>query len=129
MASTNCLFFGIICQFNTRYDICSNRNPNKQFYNISTTEVNALAIVCSFIYTPGTILSIWLSRKFSIRIIMIIGSVLNLGVFIRLFSLIQPEQGYAALMIGQILAAISAPFFLTRQHYLLLVGFHRLNAI
>jgi predicted MFS family arabinose efflux permease len=87
-------------------------SQTKQFYNISTTEVNALAIVCSFVYTVGTILSIWLSRKYSLRIIMIIGSILNLGVFIRVLSLIKPDQGYSALMIGQILPAISAPFFL-----------------
>ena len=87
-------------------------SQTKQFFNISTTAVNALAIVCSFVYTAGTILSIWLSRKYSLRTIMIIGSILNLGVFIRILSLIQPNYGYSALLIGQILPAISAPFFL-----------------
>lgn len=87
-------------------------SQTKEFFNISTTEVNALAIVCSFVYTPGTILSIWLSRKYSLRAILIIGSILNLGVFIRVLSLIQPNYGYSALFIGQLLPAISAPFFL-----------------
>jgi predicted MFS family arabinose efflux permease len=84
----------------------------KQFYNISTTEVNALAIVFLFLYTAGTILSIWLSRKLSMRSMMIIGSILNLGVFIRLLSLIKPSEGYPALIIGQLFPAIAAPFFL-----------------
>jgi len=87
-------------------------SQTKQFYHISTTEVNALAIMFLFLYTFGTILSIWLSRKFSMRVVMIIGSILNLGVFIRLFSLIKPDHGYPALMIGQIFPAIAAPFFL-----------------
>ena len=82
------------------------------FYNITTTQVNALAIVFLFLYVLGTILSIWLSRKLSMRATMIIGSVLNLGVFIRVLSLIHPSQGYAALLIGQIFPAIAAPFFL-----------------
>jgi predicted MFS family arabinose efflux permease len=42
---------------------------------------------------------------------MIIGSILNLGVFIRLLSLINPSQGYSALLIGQIFPALSMPFF------------------
>jgi len=82
------------------------------FYSITTTQVNALAIVFLFLYTFGTILSIWLSRKLSIRMIMIIGGILNLGVFIRLLSLINPKNGYVFLLIGQIFPAISAPFFL-----------------
>jgi predicted MFS family arabinose efflux permease len=83
-----------------------------EFYNISTTQVNALAIVFLFLYTAGTILSIGLSRKYSLRVIMIIGSILNLGVFIRLLSLIKPHQGYPAILIGQLFPAIAAPFFL-----------------
>jgi predicted MFS family arabinose efflux permease len=87
-------------------------SQTKQFYNISTTEVNALAIGFLFLYTTVTILSIWLSRKYSIRVIMIIGSILNFGVFIRVLSLIQPNQGYPALIIGQLFPGIEAPFFL-----------------
>jgi predicted MFS family arabinose efflux permease len=83
-----------------------------KFYNISTTQVNALAIVFLFLYTAGTILSIGLSRKYSLRVIMIIGATLNIGVFIRVLSLINPNQGYPALLIGQLFPAISAPFFL-----------------
>ena len=81
------------------------------FYSITTTEVNILSIVFLFLYIPGTILSIWLSRKFSMRTTMIIGSILNLGGFIRLLSLIKPNIGYAALIIGQLFPAIAAPFF------------------
>ena len=82
------------------------------FYSISTTQVNALAIVFLFLYVAGTMLSIWLSRKLSMRASMILGSLLNLGSFLRLLSLIHPSQGYAALLIGQIFPAIAAPFFL-----------------
>ncbi|CAF3310901.1 unnamed protein product [Rotaria sp. Silwood2] len=83
-----------------------------KFYNITTAEVNALAIVFLFLYTFGTILSIWLSRKLSMRMIIIIGSILNLGVFIRLLSLIKQNNSYLPLIIGQIFPAIGAPFFL-----------------
>jgi MFS family permease len=82
------------------------------FYGITTTQVNALAIIFLFLYVVGTILSIWLYRLFSMRMGVIVGSILNLGVFIRLFSLISPVNGYPALIIGQILPAIAAPFFL-----------------
>ncbi|CAF1186656.1 unnamed protein product [Rotaria sordida] len=83
-----------------------------KFYSISTAEVNTLAIIFLFLYVIGTILSIWLSRIYSMRIIMIIGSVLNLGVFIRVLSLIKPNMGYIPLLIGQLFPAIGAPFFL-----------------
>ena len=84
------------------------------FYSISLTEVNTLAIVFLFLYPVGTGLSIYLSRKFSLRLIMIIGSISNLGIFIRFCSLINPETryAYASLLIGQIFPAIGAPFFL-----------------
>ncbi|CAF3105319.1 unnamed protein product, partial [Rotaria sp. Silwood2] len=55
---------------------------------------------------------IWLSRKLSMRMIIIIGSILNLGVFIRLLSLIKQNNSYLPLIIGQIFPAIGAPFFL-----------------
>jgi predicted MFS family arabinose efflux permease len=83
-----------------------------EFYNISTTEVNTLAFVFLFLYTFGTIISIWLSRKYSIRVVMVTGAILNLGVFIRLLSLIKPKQGYSGLLIGQLFPAVAAPFFL-----------------
>ena len=82
------------------------------FYGITITQVNTLAIVFLFLYVLGTIVSIWLSRKLSMRATMIIGSILNLGVFIRVLSLINPKQGYVPLLIGQIFPAIAAPFFL-----------------
>jgi fucose permease len=89
-------------------------SQTSKFYSITTTQVNSLAIVFFILYIVGTILSIWLSRKFSMRITMIIGSILNLGVFIRLLSLIKPNVGYAyaSLLIGQMFPAIAAPFFL-----------------
>ena len=87
-------------------------SQTSKFYGITTTEVNVLAIIFLFLYIFGTILSIWLSRKLSMRATMIIGGILNLGVFIRLLSLIKPNYGYASLIIGQILPAIAAPFFL-----------------
>ena len=74
--------------------------------------MNLLASIFLFLYIVGAVLAIWLSKKFSIRIIMIIGSILNLGAFIRLLSLINPSQGYVPLIIGQIFSAIAAPFFL-----------------
>ena len=82
------------------------------FFSITTTKVNALAIVFSFLYVVGTILSIFLNRSLSIRTGMIVGCVLNLGVFIRLFALISPSTGYPALIIGQIFPAIATPLFM-----------------
>ncbi|CAF3679112.1 unnamed protein product [Rotaria sp. Silwood1] len=43
---------------------------------------------------------------------MIIGSLLNLGVWIRLFALIWPTRSYPILMLGQFFPAITAPLFL-----------------
>ncbi|CAF0913073.1 unnamed protein product [Adineta steineri] len=83
-----------------------------KFFNITITQVNSLSIVFLFLYTVGTILSIWLSRKLSMYATMIIGGILNLGVFIRLLALIKPEYGYYSLLIGQIFPALAAPFFL-----------------
>ena len=87
-------------------------SQTEKFYNITTTEVNILPMLYLFLYVFGTILSILLSRKFSMRVIMIIGSILNIGVFIRLFSLIKPNQGYPALVIGQICISIAQPIFI-----------------
>ncbi len=87
-------------------------SQTEKFYNITTTEVNVLSMIFLFLYVFGTILSIWLSRRFSMRVVMIIGSILNLGVFIRLLSLIKPNQGYLALLIGQIFPSIAQPIFL-----------------
>ncbi|CAF1548078.1 unnamed protein product [Didymodactylos carnosus] len=42
---------------------------------------------------------------------MIIGSLMNLGTWFRLLSLISPTNGYAWLVIGQIFPALSQPFF------------------
>jgi len=87
-------------------------SQTSEFFGISTIQVNTLAIVFLFLYIIGTILSIWLYRLSTIRRGMIVGSILNLGTFIRLFSLISPTAGYPALIIGQILPAIAQPFFL-----------------
>ncbi|CAF1386735.1 unnamed protein product [Rotaria sp. Silwood1] len=46
------------------------------------------------------------------RITIIIGTILNLGIFIRLLSLIKLNNSYLPLIIGQIFSAIVAPFFL-----------------
>ena len=82
------------------------------FFSITLSQVDALAIVFSFLYVVGTILSICLNRWLSIRIGMIVGCVLNLGVIIRLFALISPSTGYPALIIGQIFPAIATPLFM-----------------
>jgi predicted MFS family arabinose efflux permease len=82
------------------------------FFSITITQVNALAIVFSFLYVLGTILSICLNRWLSIRTGLIVGCILNLGVIIRLFALISPSTGYPALIIGQIFPAISCPLFM-----------------
>ncbi|UJR11609.1 hypothetical protein I4U23_015791 [Adineta vaga] len=81
------------------------------FFNITSTQVNILAIIFVFLYVIGSILSIWLSRMLSIRAVIFIGSILNLGAFIRLFSLISPSNGYPALIIGQLFPAIATPLF------------------
>ncbi|CAF1075210.1 unnamed protein product [Rotaria sordida] len=49
---------------------------------------------------------------FSMRTGMIVGALLNSGVWIRLLALISPSHGYAALVIGQIFPAIAGPFIL-----------------
>ena len=87
-------------------------NQTSEFYQITTSEVNLLSVVFLFLYVVGTAVSIWLSRRFSLRMVIIIGSILNLGVFIRLFSLINRYEGYASLLIGQLFPAVAAPFFL-----------------
>ncbi|CAF4000304.1 unnamed protein product, partial [Rotaria sp. Silwood1] len=87
-------------------------SETSKFYKITSAEVNSLAIVFLFLYPFGTILSIWLSRGLSMRSTIIIGSILNLGVFIRLLSLSTRLNPYISLIIGQIFPAIAAPFFL-----------------
>ncbi|CAF1272919.1 unnamed protein product [Rotaria magnacalcarata] len=87
-------------------------SETSKFYKITSAEINSLAIVFLFLYPFGTILSIWLSRKLSMRSTIIIGSILNLGVFIRLLSLSNRLNPYISLIIGQIFPAIAAPFFL-----------------
>ncbi|CAF4843782.1 unnamed protein product, partial [Rotaria sp. Silwood1] len=82
------------------------------FFGITITQVNALAIVFQFLYAIDIILSIWVYRFLSMRVEMIVGSILNLGVFIRLLSLISPTSGYPALIIGLILPAIAQSVFL-----------------
>lgn len=88
------------------------QSETSTFYSITNTQVNALAIVFQFFYIIGTVLSIWLYRILSLRMGILIGCILNLGVFIRLLSLISPSRGYAALIIGQIFPAIAAPIFM-----------------
>jgi FLVCR family MFS transporter 7 len=83
-----------------------------QFFGVTTTQVNVLAVVFLFLYVVGTILTIWIYRLLSLRMGLIVGTILNLGVFIRLFALISPTNGYPALVIGQIIPAIAQPFFL-----------------
>ena len=82
------------------------------FFSITTTQVNALAVVFFFLYVLGTILATWLYRIVSMRTGLIIGSVLNLGAVIRLFALISPSRGYAALIIGQLFPAVGRPFLM-----------------
>ncbi|CAF3276247.1 unnamed protein product [Rotaria socialis] len=81
------------------------------FFSISTTQNTVLVVLSLFLYAPGTLLSMWAIQRFSMRTVMIIGSLMNLGAWIRLFSLIAPSQGYAALVLGQILPGLSAPIF------------------
>ncbi|CAF3593028.1 unnamed protein product [Rotaria sp. Silwood1] len=82
------------------------------FFNITSVQVNILAIIFFFLYIPGTALAIKAYQKFSMRNGMIIGALLNSGVWIRLFALISPNRGYAALVIGQIFPSMAGPFFL-----------------
>ncbi|CAF1123021.1 unnamed protein product [Adineta ricciae] len=88
------------------------QSQTSTFYGLSTLQVNVLAIVFQFLYVVGTILSFWLYRVLSVRTVILIGSLLNLGTFIRLFSLISPSNGYPALIIGQIFPAIATPLFI-----------------
>ena len=87
-------------------------DQTKEYFQISITQVNILATIFLFLYTIGTLISIWFSKQYSLRFVTVIGATLNLGVFIRLYSFVNPHQGYAALLIGQIFSAIAAPFFL-----------------
>jgi FLVCR family MFS transporter 7 len=87
-------------------------SETSQFFGITTTQVNVLAVVFLFLYVVGTMLTIWIYRLLSLRMGLIVGTILNLGVFIRLFALISPTNGYPALVIGQIIPAIAQPFFL-----------------
>ncbi|CAF2070859.1 unnamed protein product [Rotaria magnacalcarata] len=82
------------------------------FFNISSVQVNILAIIFLFLYVLGTALAIKAYQMFSMRTGMIIGALLNAGVWIRLLALISPSRGYAALLIGQIFPSIAGPFFL-----------------
>lgn len=88
------------------------QSETSQFYNITKMQVNALAIIFQFAFIVGTILAIWLYKILSLRMGILIGCFLNLGAFIRLFSLISPSNGYPALIIGQIFPAIATPLFM-----------------
>ena len=83
-----------------------------KYFQITTTEVNLLSILFMFLYVVGSSMSIYCGRSLSLRWSLIIGSLLNLGVFIRLVAFIDPHHSYSALVVAQIFPAIAAPFFL-----------------
>lgn len=83
-----------------------------KYFQITTNEVNLLSILFMFLYIVGASLSIYCGRSLSLRWSMIIGSLLNLGVCIRLVAFVDPHRGYSALVVGQLFPAIAAPFFL-----------------
>ncbi|CAF4608979.1 unnamed protein product [Rotaria socialis] len=82
------------------------------FFHITSVQVNSLAIIFLFLYVLGSALAIMVYQMFSMRTGMIIGALLNAGVWIRLLALISPSRGYAALLIGQFFPSIAGPFFL-----------------
>lgn len=82
------------------------------FFNITLLQVNILGIISLLLYVPCTVLAIWTYRRLSLRNGMIVAAVINLGMWIRLFALITPHQGYAALVVSQIFPAIAGPFFM-----------------
>ena len=82
------------------------------FFDITLLQVNILGIISLILYIPSTALAIWTHRRLSMRMSMSIAALINLGVWIRLFGLITPHQGYTALVIGQIFSALAGPFFM-----------------
>lgn len=82
------------------------------FFHITTTQVNLLAVLFMFLYVVGASMYMYCTRLLPLRWTMIIASLLQIGTLIRLVALLDPEHGYSALVVGQILPALAAPFFL-----------------
>ena len=87
------------------------------YWEISTTLVNALSITFSALYIPGTWVMVKVSAKYDFRGVLLCASLLNgVGVGVRLLgSFIHGESklaSFAVVWLGTAIAALSQPFFL-----------------
>lgn len=87
-------------------------NQTSNYFHLTRTEVNFFAFLFLFLSLVGTMMTIYAYRSLSMRWTMIIGSLLNLGVITRFFAFVDPSHSFSSLIIGQIFAALAAPFFL-----------------
>jgi FLVCR family MFS transporter 7 len=81
-----------------------------KYYGVTSTLVNLLSVVFLAFYLPATVLSMYVYARFSLRVGLLIGTVLTvIGCWIRYGS--ASSQSYGVLLLGQIFAAIAQPFF------------------
>mmetsp|Transcript_20472 Transcript_20472/g.44528 ORF Transcript_20472/g.44528 Transcript_20472/m.44528 type:complete len:473 (-) Transcript_20472:36-1454(-) len=86
------------------------------YYGVSSTDINVLSIVFLAAYVPVSILANYINNKLGLRVVIIIGCVLNiLSGLLHWVSCDSNSEsrnhGYAICLTGQILGAIAQPFF------------------
>lgn len=84
----------------------------RQFYQISTDEVNALSVCYLALYLPGSIAAVYVFLKYSLRVGILNGAgITMIGGWIRYISVhCSTSNAFGVLLFGQILAGFAQPF-------------------
>ena len=88
------------------------------FYDVSVNAINWLAIVFQVMYFPAMLFALYMLAAYSLRFTLIVGTAMGAtaGLLRAVSSLIAPASphlGYAVCMLGQLVASMAQPIFLS----------------
>lgn len=93
---------------------------NTYWEDIGTSAINLLAVSFQIMYLPGTVLALYISSKYNLRMIMIIGGLLTtVGCSIRYIGTVTVGSGglsasasYSLVLFGTFIVATAQPFYI-----------------
>uniref|UniRef100_UPI00358E7693 heme transporter FLVCR1-like isoform X2 n=1 Tax=Myxine glutinosa TaxID=7769 RepID=UPI00358E7693 len=88
-------------------------NVFAEFYKVSPTTIDWLSMVYMVAYIPLILPVTWLLDTRGLRLIAVLGSLLNcLGAWIKVGSVLPDSRGFAVTLIGQTVSAVAQVFIL-----------------
>jgi FLVCR family MFS transporter 7 len=92
---------------------------DKYWDNVGTSAINLLAVSFQIMYLPGTMLALYISSKYNLRMIMLAGGALTtVGCLVRFIGTVFVSSGmsadasYGLVLLGTFIVATAQPFYI-----------------